>query len=452
MLFSTLFQHQGRQSAPNQEGQQRRDNASVRRSKPRARFVPRLEALEDRTVPSYVFQNLLDDPSAGTASGQGTQPNAINNSGEIVGLYIDASNVLHSYSQIGNAYTNIDPPNQSKVSPLSLATGINAAGQIVGGYKGTDGVNHGYLLSRGQYTTFDDPLAVHGTRTFGINAPGQIVGEYLDANFVAHGFVLSGGQYTPIEDPLAGSGKGQGTVPFSINASGAIVGVYLDSSGIDHGFLLSGGQFTTIDDPLGVGAQGGTQPSQINDSGQIVGAYSDATGLAHGYIQNGNQYATVDDPAAVQGDFVNGINDPGQLVGGYVDATGLEHGFLATPAQGNSAYARTASSIASGVLDNSSGLDQFLTTALPPPAPPRGAASGPGAESHRGLSGHSTGESTPVMVAPSTLTGIQAAGVRTDSGGSALQSTAGAIQGLGDFSFDPFSVSACKTINPQFLE
>src|SRR5215831_18687086 len=297
MLLLSLFQRQGWNAARNKEGQTRQDNASLRHAKPRVRFVPRLEALEDRTVPSYVFQNLLDDPSAGTGPGQGTQPNAINSSGEIVGLYLDSHSVRHSYSQIGNQYTNFDPPNEGTVRPFSIATGINPEGQTVGAYRGTDGLSHGYLLSGGQFTFFNDPLAVFGTRTFGINAPGQIVGEYLDANFTI------------------------------------------------RGFLLSAGKFTTIDDPLGVGAQGGTQPSQINDLGQIVGGYFDATGLVHGYIQIGNQFTTVDDSAGNppgQGSFINGNDDLGQLVGGYVDATGLEHGFLATPSQGNSARAATS--------------------------------------------------------------------------------------------------------------
>ena len=132
MFLHSLFQPQGWNAVRNKEGQPRRDNASPRHSKPRARLVPRLEALEDRTVPSYVFQNLLDDPSAGTGPGQGTQPNAINSSREIVDLYFDANGVRHSYSQIGNQYTNFDPPNEGTVRPFSIATGINPQGQIVG--------------------------------------------------------------------------------------------------------------------------------------------------------------------------------------------------------------------------------------------------------------------------------------------------------------------------------
>src|SRR5262245_31601552 len=140
MFLHSLFQRQGRNAARNKEGQTRRDNASLRHSKPRVRFVPRLEALEDRTVPSYVFQTRHDGRQEGTGPGHGTRPHAINNCGEIVGLYIDSSKVLHSYSQVGNQYTTIDPPNESMLRPFSIATGINAQGQIVGGYRGTDGV------------------------------------------------------------------------------------------------------------------------------------------------------------------------------------------------------------------------------------------------------------------------------------------------------------------------
>ena len=448
MFLHSLFQRQGWNAARKQEGQPRRDNASLRHSKPRVRFVPRLEALEDRTVPSYVFQNLLDDPNAGTGPGQGTQPNAINNSGEIVGLYFDSSNVLHSYSQVGSQYTTIDPPNESKVRPFSIATGINPQGQIVGGYRGTDGVQHGYMLSGGQYTTFDEPLAVHGTRTFGINAPGQIVGIYLDANVTLRGFLLNQGQYTPIDDPLAGSGLFQGTIPFSINASGQIVGVYIDSAGIDHGFRLSGGQFTTIDDPLGVGAQGGTQPSQINDPGQIVGGYFDASGLPHGYIQVGNQFTTVDDPAGNppgQGSFVNGINNPGQLVGGYVDATGLEHGFLANPANGDSARVATSSASRSSP-ENALGPNGLLTNLLIPPSPPSSLVGGSEVKGHDGLGMSSNGGNATVPIVPSTPAGMQVAPASTHGGGSAEQPALDGMHDLGVIGIDPWSMPAATRL------
>jgi probable HAF family extracellular repeat protein len=299
--------------------------------------VPRLEALEDRTVPSggYVFQT-IDAPGGA----QGTEPIDVNSAGKIVGYYVDASGVTHGYLQIGSQFTTIDPPNESTVNPFSLAGGINAAGQIVGVYIGTDGLRHGYLLSGGQYTTLDDPLAVHGTRAFGINAQGQITGFYRDANFTAHGFLLSHGQYIPVDDPNAGSGAFQGTLAFAINASGQITGLYIDANNFHHSFLLSGGQYTTVDDPLGAL---GTEGSGINDRGQIVGGYFSADGQTHAYLQTGSQFTTVDDPVGVGFSYADGINDTGQIVGVYLDATGFQHGFLATPTQSNSASIALAS-------------------------------------------------------------------------------------------------------------
>src|SRR5262249_45279611 len=113
----------------------------------RSSFVPRVEALDDRTVPSagYDFQT-IDPPAAAQLS----VPTLINNSGEIVGLYTDANFVFH-----------------------------------------------GYLLSHGQFTTLDDPNAGtapgQGSVALGINASGTILGAYIDANFVFHGYLLSGG-------------------------------------------------------------------------------------------------------------------------------------------------------------------------------------------------------------------------------------------------------------------
>jgi uncharacterized membrane protein len=315
-MFLALFQRL--------HGDTTRSRVPRQRAKPWPRFAPRLESLEDRIVPSssYTFQT-IDNP----AGVQGSQPNDINNAGEIVGLYADANGYLHSYRQVGSQYTTIDPPNESTTNPFSIATGINSKGDIVGGYRGSDGIQHGYKLSHGQYTTYDDPLAVNGTRTFGINAQGHIVGIWRDANHVTHGFLLVGGQYTTLDDPNAGTAAGQGTLPFEINASGQINGFYIDANNLHHAFLFSGGQFTTVDDPMGAL---GTEGSGINDPGLIVGGYYDSSGMTHGYIQNGSQYTTVDDPAG-SNSYSDGINDPGQIVGNYLDASGLEHGFLATP-------------------------------------------------------------------------------------------------------------------------
>jgi probable HAF family extracellular repeat protein len=228
----------------------------------------------------------FDDPSAGTGAGQGTNAFGINARGQVVGMYLDSSNVMHSFLCSGAQYTTIGPPNAGP-GP-NEAVGINSRGQIVGGYTDGSGVTHGYLLRDGQYSTLDYPAA---TFTFGIG----------------------------------------------INGRGQIVGQYNDAAGISHGFLLSKGRYTTIDDPNGVQNWGG----MINDSGQITGYYLDAAGVYHGFELSDGKYTTLDAPSAGngagQGTFLYGINNSGSIVGGYLDSTNLYHGLVATPTKDDSA-------------------------------------------------------------------------------------------------------------------
>ena len=54
-------------------------------------------------------------------------------------------------------YTTFDNPLNTS-GDGTLASGMNDTGQIVGTYADASGV-HGFLLSGGSYTTLDDPLA-----------------------------------------------------------------------------------------------------------------------------------------------------------------------------------------------------------------------------------------------------------------------------------------------------
>jgi probable HAF family extracellular repeat protein len=83
------------------------------------------------------------------------------------------------------SFTSIDVPGAS----FTYAHGINDSGQIVGGFDDATGTAHGFLDTGGSFTTIDVPGA---TNTFanGINNSGQIVGSFTDGR-TNHGFLAT---------------------------------------------------------------------------------------------------------------------------------------------------------------------------------------------------------------------------------------------------------------------
>jgi probable HAF family extracellular repeat protein len=140
--------------------------------------------------------------------------------------------ISHGFLYNAGTYITLDDP----LATLgTVASGINDAGQIVGTYKDAT-FSHGFLYSAGTYTTLDDPLATAGTSASGINDAGQIVGSYTDGTGT-HSFLYSAGTYTTLDDPMASSAAG-GTSASGINDAGQIVGYYGDPTG-NHGFLAA---------------------------------------------------------------------------------------------------------------------------------------------------------------------------------------------------------------------
>ena len=88
-------------------------------------------------------------------------------------------------------YTTIDVTGGTNTDPV----GINNLGQIVGSYQDATGT-HGFLFSNGIYTTIDGPLGNY-TELHGINDYGQIVGFY---NF------SSSGASVGVPGPIVGAG------------------------------------------------------------------------------------------------------------------------------------------------------------------------------------------------------------------------------------------------------
>jgi probable HAF family extracellular repeat protein len=258
---------------------------------------------------SYTFTT-IDDPLGAVSS----QVFGINDSGEMVGYYVDANDSTHGFMLKNGVFTTIDDPNASPaIGYGTQALGINDAGQIVGWYADSSGITHGFVYDANGFTTLDSPWLPNGL--YGINNFGQIVGDSSSG-----GIEYSGGVFTT----LAGTSGA-----FGINDQGQIVGNYLDSQGSQHGYLDNNGTLTTVDDNSPGASQ--TTAFGINNQSQIVGAYTTSTSGVNGFIDNAGAFTNLNDPSSNNYTLSSGINNEGQIVGYYVDSSGTQHGFLANP-------------------------------------------------------------------------------------------------------------------------
>jgi len=115
------------------------------------------------------------------------------------------------------------------------ATGINDAGNVVGFYIDDSNLMHGFLLVSGTFTTLNFPGSKGTTAAFGVNNDGKVVGSYSDASG-SHGFVytISNNSWQSIDDP---DGVGT-TVVNGINDKGKLVG-FFGTSPINSGFVAT---------------------------------------------------------------------------------------------------------------------------------------------------------------------------------------------------------------------
>jgi hypothetical protein len=171
----------------------------------------------------------------------------------VVGYYAD-NNGYHGFGYTGGSYTAInDPLSQNSNNAYdTYAIGTNNTGNVVGFYidaTGGHGSEHGFIYDGSSYITLNYPNPIggiyNGTHAVGINNQGQVAGWYND-DIGNHGFVYSGGIYTPINDPNTPSGSGSGgsggTIITGINDSGQVTGYYTYGA-TTYGFLYSGGNY-----------------------------------------------------------------------------------------------------------------------------------------------------------------------------------------------------------------
>ena len=257
--------------------------------------------------------------------GRNTEPQKINDRGDIVGAVVDpVAGVTRGFFRglRGHVSSTFVDPNDT--GSVTQGRGINNAREICGNYtNGSDGTSHAYFLMHGVFTGFDIPDA-SGTLALGINNAGDFAGTVIESDGIAQdGYISLGGTITQFAIPGATA-----TLAYQLNASNQSTGYYVDADGVTpHGYLRdSDGTLTFPIDPDG---SVGTVLFGNNDSNWVVGRYTDAEGVTHGlFFMTPGEFVTFDYPGSAF-TSLNGINQEGFICGRYVDASGAEHGIIA---------------------------------------------------------------------------------------------------------------------------
>ena len=129
----------------------------------------------------------------------GTYACGLNDSGAVVGYYMDSSLVHHGFVYDG-AYSPLDVPG----ALATRAYRINNAGHVTGFFTGSDNRTHAFLLDGSTYVTFDIAGA-KDTLSFGLNDNDRVVGYYRDA-FGTHPYVADPLETSPCQGDFDGDG------------------------------------------------------------------------------------------------------------------------------------------------------------------------------------------------------------------------------------------------------
>lgn len=233
------------------------------------------------------------DPAGSIA---GSYAGGVNNQGEIVGATFSANFLNHAYlRKKDGTFVLFDAPDAGTEGAAgnyqgTLATAINNGGDISGIYTDANNQQHGFLRDKnGNLTEFEAPGSSGRllAYAFSINDNGEISGFYSDVVGATHGLLRKrDGTLISFDPQGAGNGPGQGTVAFVINNSGAITGFFYDANGVAHGFVRKAdGSIITFDAPgAGTDPGAGTFPGGINDQGDVTGDTFDNNFVSHGFI------------------------------------------------------------------------------------------------------------------------------------------------------------------------
>src|SRR5204863_8971538 len=117
-----------------------------------------------------------------------TQPQKINERGDIVGVFVDSNFVTRGFVRFSNGSFSAPIVDPNDTVGFTEGRGINNSGTVCGDYAHPDGNQSGFFLSGGTFTEYDVPGAV-STAVLGINDPGDFTGGFDDGRGIFQGFV-----------------------------------------------------------------------------------------------------------------------------------------------------------------------------------------------------------------------------------------------------------------------
>jgi probable HAF family extracellular repeat protein len=331
--------------------------------RPRRR-APALEALEDRSLPSYY--NLLD---LGPVLSITSQANALNAWGDVAGMGTNAqrnrdamlyhTGVARDIGTLGGIYGNARGINDLGVvvgeankagntathafryangvmtdlgtlgGTKSRASAINDAGVIVGrATLSQDLYTHAFVYANGVMRDLGTLGGVNSEAN-AVNNAGLIVGGSFNAHWGFHAFRFAGGVMTDL-----GTLGGSYSDAFGVNDSGLIVGQSkLPRDTANHAFVYANGVMRDL------GTLGGpsSRADDVNANGAIVGFADTQYYGPHAFLYSAGRMIDLNsllnpvDAAGWTLEEATSINQFGQIVGYGINANGFQHAFLLTP-------------------------------------------------------------------------------------------------------------------------
>lgn len=269
-----------------------------------------------RSKPDYKFKPV------NYGKKQETAVSSINNKQvATAGYFAELGDVRNCFILQGKTKTLLTDPNGTQGTEC---WDINNTGSIVGDYVDGNGGYHGYIYAVAT-TTFTDikPPGSTYTIVYGVNDKNVVIGYYLDKDSNSHGFIYDGTKYTVINIK-----NGTDTEGFGINNAGDYTVTTVLSDGLEHSYLFSGGKKKEVK------FKGYSQVAahHINNKGQLCATLIDSSSVYHGGVYDSvkDKYYVIDDPLSYD-TIMDGINDKQSLAGRYdTSGGGPSIGYIAT--------------------------------------------------------------------------------------------------------------------------